>query len=323
MRYTRLGSSGIKISVVALGSWLTFGHRVDVDGTREILDFAFDAGINFVDTADVYAMGRCEETLGQALVGRPRKDYVLATKAFFPTGDGPNDCGLSRKHLRESLAASLERLKTPYVDLYQCHRYDPDVSIEELVRTMNDFIRAGLIFHWGVSLWSAEQIMEAVACARSLGLKGPVSNQPVYNMLQRGIEEDVLPVCRTLGIGQIVYSPLAQGLLTGKYSRGNTPDDSRAADAGSNQFIQNHMTEENFEKIEGIRDIARSTGQSMAKLALAWCLREPGVNAVIVGARSVQQLAENVEASEVELPSDVVARIDRALRSSSCGRDGE
>ncbi len=323
MRYTRLGSSGIKISVVGLGSWLTFGHRIDVDGTREILDFAFEAGINFVDTADVYALGRCEETLGQALGGRPRKDYVLATKAFFPTGDGPNDRGLSRKHLRESLAASLDRLKTTYVDLYQCHRYDPDVSMEELVRTMNDFIRAGLIFHWGVSLWSADQIAAAVACARSLGLEGPVSHQPVYNMLQRGIEDDVLPVCRTLGVGQIVYSPLAQGLLTGKYSREKTPEDSRAADAGSNQFIQTHMTEENFEKIEGIRDIARSTGLSMARLALAWCLRNTGVNSVIVGARNVQQLAENVSAAELELPSGVAARIDAVLRASSYGRDGE
>ncbi len=323
MRYTRLGTSGIKVSKVALGSWLTFGHRVDVDETREILDFAFRAGVNFVDTADVYALGRCEETLGHALEGRPRKDYVLATKAFFPTGDGPNDCGLSRKHLRESLAASLDRLRTPYVDLYQCHRYDPDVSIEELVRTMNDFIRAGLIFHWGVSLWSADQITQAVTCARSLGLEGPVSNQPVYNMLQRGIEDDVVPVSRALGLGQVVYSPLAQGLLTGKYTRDTTPGDSRAADEGSNQFIQTHMTEENFRKIEAIRDIARSAGLSMAQLALAWCLDNAGVDAVIVGARNVRQLEENVTAADIDLPRELVARIDAVLRISSGGRDAE
>ena len=313
MRYRRLGRSALRVSSVSLGSWLTFGHAVDLERTRAITRAAFDRGINFFDTADVYAMGACEEVLGRALEGLPRKDYVLATKVFFPTGHGPNDKGLSRKHVRESVVASLRRLRTDYLDLYQCHRHDPETPIEELVRTMDDLVRRGSILHWGVSLWPADRIAEAVQVARDMGADPPLSNQPVYNMLQREIERDVIRVSEACGVGQIVFSPLAQGLLTGKYREGTIPEDSRAADPRSNQFIQRHMTADNFARIERVRRLAADFGMSMAELALAWCLRTPAVNSVIIGATREDQVMENARAAEIDLGSGQIQALERAL----------
>ncbi|MCA9320910.1 MAG: aldo/keto reductase family protein [Planctomycetes bacterium] len=313
MKYRRLGSSGVKVSTVALGSWLTFGHAVDEDKTRRCVERAFELGINFIDTADVYALGACETVLGRVLEGKRRSDYVLATKVFFPMGDGPNDAGLSRKHIIESIEASCRRLRTDYVDLYQCHRHDPEVDVAEVVRTMNDLIRRGRILYWGVSMWPAARIMEAVSLARAEHLEPPVTNQPVYNLLQREIETEVLPVSDELGVGQIVYSPLAQGLLTGKYRGGRVPDDSRAADPRSNHFMKRRMTPENFERIDRLEGLAKELDTSLARLSLAFCLRHEGVDAVIVGATRPDQLTDNAGAVDIHLDAEVLQRIDAIL----------
>lgn len=306
MRTRRLGRSGIQISEIALGSWLTYGHSVGEDTTKACVNAAFDVGINFVDTADVYALGACEEVLGRVLEGHRRKDYVLATKVFFPTGPGPNDRGLGRKHVRESIEASLRRLRTDYVELYQCHRDDPDVPLPELVRTMDDLIRRGLILHWGVSLWSADRIAEVTVLAEKMGCEGPITNQPLYNMLERQIEDAVLPTSTRFGVGQILYCPLAQGLLTGKYRDGTIPEDSRAADPNSNEFIQRRMTEENFAKVARLQTFADDRGWPLAALALAWVLRHPGVSSAIIGATRPDHIRENARVAEIELsPTDL------------------
>ena len=230
MESRRLGRSGLRVSEVVLGSWLTFGSSVDEHATRACVRAALDAGIHTFDTADVYALGKAEEVLGRALEGIPRKDLVLATKVFWPTGKGPNDKGLSRKHVVETLHASLARLKTDYVDVYQCHRFDPDVPLEETVRAMEDLVRAGKTLYWGVSVWTGAQIAEAIRIARALGGEGPIVNQPEFSLLDRRIEAEVLPVSRREGVGQWVFSPLAQGVLTGKYSGGARPAGTRGAD---------------------------------------------------------------------------------------------
>jgi aryl-alcohol dehydrogenase-like predicted oxidoreductase len=230
MEYRKLGQWGLRVSEIGLGSWLTYGGSVDERNTAEQIYFAFENGINFFDSANVYAGGNGEIAVGKALKAIPRHEYVLATKVFFPMGSGPNDRGLSRKHVFEQCHASLERLQVDYIDLYQCHRHDPDVPMYELVRTMDDLIRQGKILYWGVSEWSADTIADAVETAHSLKAMPPISNQPQYNMLQRNIESEIIPKCRELGIGQIVFSPLAQGVLTGKYKAGQAfPKDSRAA----------------------------------------------------------------------------------------------
>ncbi len=237
MEYRRLGRSGTRVSEVVLGSWLTFGSSVDEAGTKACVRAALDAGIQTIDTADVYALGKAEDVLGAALVGVPRKDLVLASKVFWPTGPGPNDRGLSRKHVFESCHASLRRLRTDYLDVYQCHRFDPDVPFEETVRAMEDLVRAGKVLAWGVSVWTGAQIVEAIRVARALGGYGPVCHQPEYSLLNRAIEAEVVPASRKEGVGQWVFSPLAQGVLTGKYAGGATPAGSRLADAQRNRFM--------------------------------------------------------------------------------------
>jgi L-glyceraldehyde 3-phosphate reductase len=314
MKYRRLGASGIMVSEIALGSWLTYGQTVGEEGTRACVNAAFEAGINFIDTADVYAMGACEEVLGKVLADRPRKDYVLATKVFFPTGPGPNDRGLSRKHIRESIEGSLERLGTDYVELYQCHRDDPEVPLPELIRSMDDLIRRGLILHWGLSLWSAERIAEVTLLAQQMGCEGPVTNQPLYNMLERQIEDAVLPTATRLGLGQILYCPLAQGLLTGKYAGGKIPEGSRAADPSVNEFIGRRMTEENLSKVERLQAFAAERGLSLAPLALAWVLRHSGVSSAIIGATRPEHIRQNAEAAEVELDDRALDLIEDILR---------
>lgn len=309
MKYKRLGHAGVKVSEVALGSWLTFGHAVDQDVTEACVRRAFDVGINFIDTADVYARGACETALGRALDGIPRKDYVLATKVFFPMADGPNDQGLSRKHVHESIEASLRRLRTDHVDLYQCHRHDPDVSMREICSTMNDLVRRGMILYWGVSMWPADKIEEAVTTANAHGWEPPVSNQPSYSLLSRSIEEEVLPTSERLGLSQIVYSPLAQGILTGKYRPGEIPPDSRAADDRANHFIKERLTEENFAVVEKLRAAAHEAGVSMPQLALAWCLRHRGVASVIIGATRPEQVEENARASGLAVAEEILAAL--------------
>lgn len=320
MEYRRLGRSGLKISTIGLGSWVTFGHNVDQDTCTDCVKAAFDAQINWIDTADVYALGAAESQLGYSLekLGklntRQRKSFVLATKAFWPTGDGPNDRGLSRKHLFESIDESLERCRTRYMDLYQCHRFDPDCDLKETVHAMEDLVRMGKIHYWGVSVWTGAQMREAMRIAHSIGGYGPISNQPQYSMLVRDIELDPLPATIELGMGNVIWSPMAQGMLTGKYKNpSDAPAGTRAADPKAGQFLKNLMTPQNFETVEKLRPIAKQLGCTLAQLALAWSLHQPGITSAIAGATRPQQVSENAKAADVKLSREVLVAIDRAL----------
>ncbi len=310
MKHRRLGRSGLQVSEVVLGSWLTFGSSVDEGGTKACVKAALEAGIRTFDTADVYALGRAEEVLGRALAGIPRKDLVIATKVFWPMGQGANDRGLSRKHVVESCHASLKRLGTDYVDVYQCHRFDPETPLEETVRAMEDLVRAGKALHWGVSVWTGEQIVDAIRIARSMGGYGPVCNQPEYSLLDREIEASVLPACRREGVGQWVFSPLAQGVLTGKYAGGSRPAGSRAADAQRNRFMTDYLEADVLSRVERFAALASEAGTTPARLALAWCLAQPGVDAVIVGATRPEQVVENAAASDLTLDASLLAALN-------------
>jgi voltage-dependent potassium channel beta subunit len=310
MEYRNLGRSGLQVSEIALGSWLTFGSSVDREGTRDIVQRAYDLGINFFDSADVYSNGAAEEALGYALQGIPRRYLVIATKCFFPMSEHPNDRGLSRKHIVESVEGSLRRLGTDYVDLIQCHRPDPGTPIEETVCAFEDLVRQGKILYWGVSEWRAEQIVDACRVADRRHAYRPVSNQPQYSIIRRGIERAVLPTCEREGVGQVVFSPLAQGALTGKYSGGSRPIGTRAADPQRNAFMNAFLEPAELARVDALRPVADALGLSMAQLALAWCLRTRGVSSVIVGVTRAPQLEENAKASGVRLPAEALARID-------------
>ncbi|HXK22976.1 MAG TPA: aldo/keto reductase family protein [Myxococcota bacterium] len=311
MQYRSLGRSGLVVSEISLGSWLTLGSSVDRAATRDIVHAAYDLGVNFFDTADAYAHGEGEEALGAALKDFPRQYVVIATKCFFPMSDRPNDRGLSRKHITESVEASLRRLGTDYIDLLQCHRADPRTPIEETVCAFEDLIRQGKLLYWGVSEWRAEQIVDACRVADARTAYRPISNQPQYSILRRGIEKSVLPACAREGLGQVVWSPLAQGALTGKYAGGRVPAGSRAADDQRNRFMSDFLAPAELARVESLRPLADAQGLTMAQLALAWCLREPGVASAIVGATRKQQLEENVKASGVRLPEETLAKIDQ------------
>lgn len=310
MEYRRLGRSGLRVSEISLGSWLTFGSSVDPDASIPLIRRAFDLGINLFDSADVYANGAAEEVLGRAIEGLPRHQLVIATKCFFPTSDRPNDRGLSRKHVTESVEASLRRLGTDYVDLHQCHRADPSTPMDETVRAYEDLIRQGKVLYWGVSEWRAAEIVDACRTAERWRAFRPVSNQPQYSILRRGIEREVLPVSVREGLGQIVFSPLAQGVLTGKYAGGERPAGSRATDAKRNQFMGAYLEPGELARVEKLRPLADALGMSMAQLALAWCLRHPGISSVIVGVTRPEQLDDNVKAAGRRLPDDLLAQID-------------
>jgi aryl-alcohol dehydrogenase-like predicted oxidoreductase len=280
---------------------------------------AFDLGINLFDTADVYAKGEAERALGHSLAELPRHHVVIATKAFFPMSDRPNDRGLSRKHIVESVEASLGRLKTDYIDLHQCHRSDPDVPIEETVRAYEDLIRQGKLLYWGVSEWTAPEIANACTVADQLGGYRPISNQPSYSILRRGIEGGVLTTCQREGVAQIVFSPLGQGALTGKYSGGQIPEQSRANDPQRNLWMASLLDADVLERVDRLLPIADELGVSLAQLALAWCLRKPNVSSVIVGATRIEQLEENLKAVGVEIPADALWRIDEIFPGPADG----
>lgn len=316
MEYRRLGASGLKVSEVCLGSWLTFGNATEDATAEACIDRAFELGINFFDTANVYAQGKSEEVVGRALRKYDRDDLVIATKVYFPMGEGPNDKGLSRKHIREQCDRSLQRLGVDYIDLYQCHRYDTETPLEETLRALDDLIDAGKVLYVGFSMWSPDQIREALKIQGDLHLDRFVSSQPYYNMLGRDIEQEILPLCESEGIGQIVFSPLAQGVLTGKYKPGQPPPaDSRAADPKQNMFLlgRGNLEPAVLEKVERLRPIAEREGMTMAQLALAWCLRLPGVSSVIIGASRPSQVDDNAGASGRKLSPETLAEIDSAL----------
>ena len=314
MQYRRLGEAGIKLSEIGLGGWLTFANALEAERARAIMRAAFDAGVNFYDTADAYADGKCEAAWGDLLADHRRSSYVLATKCFFPTGPGPNDRGLSRKHVIESCHASLKRLKTDYLDLYQCHRFDPETPLAETVRAMDDLIRQGKVLYWGFSEWSAEHIEQCLAVCGDR-LERPRSSQPRYSAVQRDVEHEEFPTCAAAGIGQVVFSPLAQGVLSGKYQPGQPPPaGSRASDDRQNTFIRRFTDDADLlAKVQNLRPIAESVGLTMSQLALAWVLRRPEVTSCIMGASHPEQLAENVAASGVKLTDADVARIEATL----------
>jgi voltage-dependent potassium channel beta subunit len=314
MKYRKLGRTGLKVSEISLGSWLTYGNSTEKETAIKTIDKAYELGINSFDTANVYAKGEAEKIVGEALRRYPRESYVLATKVFWPMGDGPNDRGLSRKHVFEQLHASLKRLNLDYVDIYYCHRYDPETPIDETLRTIDDLVRQGKVLYVGVSEWTAQQIQEALGTADKYLLNRIVVNQPVYNMFNRYIEKEVIPVCEQNGISQIVFSPLAQGVLTGKYKRGEKlPEGSRAADPKSNQFMNDLLKDEVLIKVEQLQNVANELGIKLSQLALAWVLRKPNVASALIGASKPEQVEENVKAVDVDLPEEVIEKIEEIL----------
>jgi aryl-alcohol dehydrogenase-like predicted oxidoreductase len=314
MEYRHLGKSGLKVSEIAYGNWITHGSQVAEEAAATCVRAALDAGITTFDTADVYADGRAEEVLGRALDGVRRESLEIFTKVYWPMGSGQNDSGLSRKHIIESLHASLRRLGTDYVDLYQAHRFDHETPLEETLRAFDDLVRSGKALYIGVSEWRASEIEAALRIAADLGLDRIVSNQPQYNMLWRVIEAEVLPLSVREGLGQIVFSPIAQGVLTGKYLPGEEPPaESRATDASGSGFIKRVLKDQLLEAVQRLRPLADEAGLSLAQLAVAWVLQNPGVSVAIIGATRPEQVAENCKASGVRLEPGLMSRIDEVL----------
>jgi aryl-alcohol dehydrogenase-like predicted oxidoreductase len=314
MEHRHLGRSGVKISEIAYGNWITHGSQVEEDAARACVAAALDEGITTFDTADVYAGTRAEEVLGRALQGIRRESVEICTKLYWPTGGGPNDRGLSRKHIMESVNGSLRRLRTDYLDLYQAHRYDHETPLEETLRAFNDLVRQGKVLYLGVSEWRAEQIADAVRIADEMGLDRIVSNQPQYNMIWRVIESEIVPLCEKEGIGQIVWSPIAQGVLTGKYRPGQAPPEgTRATDPTGSGFIRNYLREDVLSRVEPLGAVAAEAGLTLPQLAVAWTLQNPNVSAAIIGATRPEQVRENVKASGVVLDQALMRRIDEIL----------
>lgn len=318
MEYRHLGSSGLKVSALSFGSWVTFGKQVDVDLAAEEMKIALDHGVNFFDNAEAYEAGQSEIVMGKAIkkLGLARKDYVVSTKIFWG-GDGPNDRGLSRKHIVEGVRAALERLQLEYVDLVFCHRPDPETPIEETVRAMSHVVDRGWAFYWGTSEWSSEEIRQAYEVAYRLDLTPPTMEQPEYNMFHRDrVEVEYAPLYRDFGLGTTIWSPLASGVLTGKYGEGIT--DGRLTLPGYEWLRKHYESTEGrrrIETVEKLRPVAGDLGASLAQLALAWALRNPRVSTVITGASKARQVEENMKALEVypKLDDEVMARIDEVL----------
>jgi aryl-alcohol dehydrogenase-like predicted oxidoreductase len=315
MDYRYLGRSGLKISEITYGNWITHGSQVENDVATACVRAALDEGITTFDTADVYANTAAESVLGEALKGERRAGLEIFTKVYWPTGPkGPNDSGLSRKHILESIDGSLLRLKTDYVDLYQAHRYDVETPLEETMQAFADVVRQGKALYIGVSEWTAEQLRAGHALAQKLGFQ-LISSQPQYSMLWRVIEDEVVPASRELGISQIVFSPVAQGVLSGKYLPGQPPPEgSRATDVnGGANFIKRFLNDPVLERVQGLRPIADDLGLTMAQLAIAWVLQNDNVAAALVGASRPEQVHENVKATGVTIPPELLTRIDEAL----------
>ena len=315
MEYRKLGDSGLEVSSVGLGSWLTYGRSVGDETAHDCLSRAYELGVNFFDTANVYAGGDAERTLGRWLDSVPRHRVVVGTKVYFPMGDGPNERGLSRKHVMEQCHASLRRLETDYVDLYQCHRWDASVPLDETLRALDDLVAQGKVLYAGVSEWTGDQIREARRLQRDAGMRPIVSNQPQYSLLARRIEEDVLPASREAGVGQVVWSPLAGGILTGKYRPGEPPPDgSRGSREGDRRFLERALRDDVLGAVQRLEEeVAAPMGVSAAQLALAWVLDREGVASAIVGATDPRQVEENVAAAGVELDPETKEAIEEIM----------
>lgn len=314
MQHRYLGSSGLKVSEISYGNWITHGSQVENEQAQACVRAALDAGITTFDTADTYANTAAETVLGDALKGERRESVEILTKVYWPTGPkGHNDNGLSRKHLVESVNGSLKRLQTDYVDVYQAHRYDTETPLEETMEAFADLVRAGKVLYVGASEWTAEQLREGHRLARELRIPF-VSNQPQYSMLWRVIEDEVVPASEELGIGQVVFSPIGQGVLTGKYEPGEQPPaGSRATDAEGERFIRRFLVDDVLERVQRLRPVADEAGLSLAQLAVAWVLQNRNVSSAIIGASRPDQVTENVKASGVELDKTLLDRIDDAL----------
>lgn len=309
MQYRQLGDSDLKVSEISLGSWLTYSGGVERAAAKACVDKAFDVGINFIDTANVYGKGASEEFLGEVLKDRPRDSYILATKLYFPMTE--EDSGLSRVQVHKQINDSLKRLQTDYIDLYQCHRYDENTPLKETMIALSELVQEGRVRYIGFSEWNAAQIKEA---AEMVGVTKFVSSQPQYSMLWREPEKEVFPTCAANGIGQIVWSPLGQGVLTGKYKAGQSvPKDSRAANDKMNVFINRLLDEKILSAVERLKPIAESENLSMAQLALAWVLRDEQVSSAIIGATKPEQIEDNAKASGVKLSAETLAKINEIL----------
>lgn len=311
MKYRKLGNSGLKVSEISLGSWLTYGGYVGEDPAVQSIDKAYSLGVNFFDTANMYERGEAEKVMGKALAKYPRDSYVLATKVFNKMGEGPNDRGLSRKHIMEQCEASLKRMGVDYMDIYYCHRYDPETPLEETLRALDDLVTQGKVLYIGVSEWTAAQIADAYAIADRLLLDKLIVNQPIYNMFNRYIEKEIIPQGVAKGYGQVVFSPLAQGLLTGKYRAGQpVPEGSRAASKG---WDEQRLKPELLHKVERLSAIASELDIQVSQLAIAWILRQDNVASALVGASRPEQVEENCAASGIVLAEDVLAAIEEIL----------
>jgi aryl-alcohol dehydrogenase-like predicted oxidoreductase len=314
MEYRHLGQSGMMVSALSLGNWITHGSQIEEQAARDCVTAALDTGITTFDTADVYALGQAETVLGRALKGVPRDSIEIFTKVYWPTGPNPNNRGLSRKHIMESLHASLERLQTDHVDLLQAHRFDYEAPLEETMRAFDDLVHQGKVHYVGVSEWSADQIADALRLADDMGFDRLVSNQPQYSLIWRVIEAEVVPLCEKEGVGQIVWSPLAQGVLTGKYLPGEAgpPSDTRATgpEGGEMSWL---LRDEVLEPVQQYAALCREAGYTPAAVALAWVLRNPNVSSAIIGASRPEQIPENVRALDIDLAPDFVEAIEQAL----------
>lgn len=303
----------MQLSVVGLGSWLTYGGNVGADIARACVREAWERGVNFIDTANVYARGAAEEVLGPILKELPRDRLVLATKVYFPMGESPNERGLSRKHIRDQVHHSLRRLQVEYIDLYQCHRYDLATPIEETCEMMNDLVRAGKILYWGVSEWNADQIVAAVTLCRARGWAVPISNQPQYSALWRRIEPRVLPACETYGLGNVVWSPLAMGILTGKYTDVKKPPAGTRASGQNADMMEDYFTQPVLDAVQQLRPLAEQSNCTLSQLALAWCLRQPAVTSVIVGATKREHVQDNASAGDLDIDPAIFSEMDRIV----------
>jgi aryl-alcohol dehydrogenase-like predicted oxidoreductase len=317
MDYRHLGKSGMLVSALAYGNWITHGSQIEEDAAKACVRAALDEGITTFDTADVYALGQAETVLGRALKGVPRETVEIFTKVYWPTGPTPNNRGLSRKHIMESLHASLERLQTDHVDLLQAHRYDYAAPLEETLRAFDDLVRQGKVHYVGVSEWTADQIADALRLADEMGFDRLVSNQPQYSLIWRVIEAEVVPLSEREGVGQIVWSPLAQGVLTGKYAPGaSAPSGTRATgpEGGEMGWL---LRDEVLEPVQAYAALCREAGYTPASVALAWVLRNQNVSAAIVGASRPEQIKENVKALDVVLQPDFVEAIEKVLEPTT------
>ena len=319
MNYRKLGNSGLKVSEISLGSWLAFKDAGDMEMPEKIIDTAYELGINFFDTANGYQRGNAEIILGKALSKYPRSSYVVATKVFWPTGDGPNDRGLSRKHIFDQVQASLKRLQTDYIDVYYCHWYDSGTPLDETLRAMDDLVRKGAIRYYGVSNWTAAQIACGLRTVDRYMLYPFIANQPSYSILDRYIEQETIPLCAKEGIGQVVYSPLAQGALTGKYSRvKKPPENSRAADplAKGEVSIRDFLNKPILDCVEKLKPIAEKNLMTLSEMSLSWVLRKPVVASALTGASSPEQVTANAKASGLKLSDETLFEIETVLEEN-------